>query len=412
MSHHFDLAVIGTPTAASIAAFLCTRRGLRVLVIPGPAAEPSPLLLPSLLLDQLLKRLGRQSGEAQMPRFQVITENCRIDINGPWPLIEELQRELPASHQAVLGFLNKLQAHGLKLERHLLQRPDQPLYGWRARLAGLGRSGARFGTLLQQRIQDPEAQSVLETLFSALSLSPVMDLGVAEAALLWSSLQHPCAISSAEFDRLLTQALNQSDAQLSAAVNHAGLRMSGQGPYTLDMPKGPSMSADVVIIGDPQLLASSPWTSQPSQIAALTTGQLSLQLPEPSISPMLAPRVALADATPLQVLLHRSAPNISLRATWVERDNLPVDWPQKALRRLLPFVDDEAIQSPVTTLTRTVQFNRLFPRPSSAAQSGKDCLLCHAALLYPRLGFFGELLCGFAAAHHLERRFGKKLKAN
>lgn len=412
MAHHFDLAVIGNHTAARIAALLSIRRGLRVLVIPGTSAESSPSLLPSLLLDELIKLLGRQSGETQMPRFQVITENCRLDINGPWPLSEELQRELPASHEALLRFFKQLQARGLKLERRLLQQPDRPLYGWRSRFAGLGRPGARFSTFLQQRIQNPEAQHVLDTLFSALALSPVTDLGVDEAALLWSSLQHPLAMSSAEFDRLLTQALNKSDAQLSAAMNHAGIRMSGQGPYTLEMSKGPSMSADVLIIGDPQLLASSPWAAKSFQHADLTTGQLSLQLPEQSVSPLLAPRIALADTTTLRVLLNRSAQTISLQAAWVEHYSLPMDWPQKALRRLLPFVTDEALQSPVTTLARSVHFNRFFPRPSSAAQMGKDCLLCNATLLYPRLGFFGELLCGFAAAHHLERRFGKKLKTN
>lgn len=412
MAHHFDLAVIGNPIAARIAAILSARHGLRVLVIPGTPTESSTLLLPSLFLDELLNQLGRAPGEAQRPRFQVITENCRLDINGSWPLNEELRRELPASHEAVLRLLNTLQVRGLKLERRLLQWPDRPLYGWRSRFAGLGRPWARFNTLLQQKIQDSEAQNVLETLFSALSLSPVTDLGVDEAALLWSSLQHPCAMSSFEFDQFLTQALKKSDVQLAAALNPAGVRISGPGPYTLDMPKGPSMSADVLIIGEPQLLASSPWASQSSQNTILSTRRLSLQLPEPSVSPLLAPRIALADATTLQVLLNRSTPNISLQATWVERDNLPRDWPQNALRRLLPFVIDEALQSPVTTQTQSVQSNRFFPRPSSAAQTGKDCLLCNAALLYPRLGFFGEFLCGFAAAHHLKRRFGKKLKAN
>jgi hypothetical protein len=398
VSHHYDLVIIGDLPAARIAGFLAARKGARVLVAPGSPPSLLPWLLPSLHLAELLKQLGGQPQSPQAPHIQVITDHCRLDINGSRPLHEELRRELPMSHQAIMNLLGDLHTRGQKLEQGLVQRLRLPLYGWRAYFSKLHPQGPGFISHIHEKISDPNALQVLNTLFGALSLAPAEELSLQEAALLWSNLQHPFRLSYAHFDQMLSRGLKKAGADLLSPMQVGAIKVSGQGPYALEFPKGPAVSATHLVVGDAELLADNPFPQQePSnQIAFIAT-----RLPAPRVSPLLASHIALAGPAPLRLAFEHSSDELRLQVTWSEPSQLSTEQVQARLHALMPFVPPEALDAPPTTRRQPGGNPPAFPQPACPAKASGGMWLCSGAALYPRLGFFGETLCGFAAADYL-----------
>src|SRR5262249_3316082 len=122
----YDVIVLGDDLAGLIAATLCARRGMRVLVTATDRTLPEryevgPYTLPRgalpfvgesspavrrVIAELNFIQLVRRRLTLLRPSFQVVLPDARIEV-GPDAdaLGRELQRELPEERQAIEGFL-------------------------------------------------------------------------------------------------------------------------------------------------------------------------------------------------------------------------------------------------------------------------------------------------------------------
>jgi hypothetical protein len=121
----YDLIVIGDDLAGLIAAALCARRGLRVLVVETPASPPDKYALGGLTLPRApLPFVGESSPAVRRvvaelnfiqtlkrrllplkPALQIVLPDARIEISSDGDALKrELLRELPAQQGALEAF--------------------------------------------------------------------------------------------------------------------------------------------------------------------------------------------------------------------------------------------------------------------------------------------------------------------
>jgi phytoene dehydrogenase-like protein len=138
MRESFDVIVLGDELAGLVAATLCARRGMRVLlaqVAPRPASytlggvrlPTEPLLLPGLgsagvrrVLEELhFHHLVKRKLRSATPAFQLVGPDCRIDIDADDAMLgRELGRELGEDHPA-LGQIERAGQLSAALDRVL-----------------------------------------------------------------------------------------------------------------------------------------------------------------------------------------------------------------------------------------------------------------------------------------------------
>jgi hypothetical protein len=148
-SSSYDVIVLGDDLAGLVAATLCARRGLRVLVTATAPPEPytmGPYTLPRTVLpfvgesSPALRRVVAELNFIQLvrrrltllrPSFQVVLPDARIQV-GPDAdaLGRELQRELPDERPALEGFLARAAEVSRVLEPILGQDVSFPPEGF------------------------------------------------------------------------------------------------------------------------------------------------------------------------------------------------------------------------------------------------------------------------------------------
>ncbi len=125
MTHFYDVIVLGDDLAGLIAAALCARRGLRVLVVEAPGQPADKYAIGAFALPRTpLPFVGEASpavrrvvGELNFiqtmkrrllpwkPPLQVVLPDARIEISGDADAMgRELSRELPGERAALEGF--------------------------------------------------------------------------------------------------------------------------------------------------------------------------------------------------------------------------------------------------------------------------------------------------------------------
>ena len=128
-SSFYDVIVLGDDLAGLIAATLCARRGLRVLIVdPGAAAPPERYEVQGLSLPRGAQSLAGEGSPAvrrviaelnfiqlvrrkltpHRPSFQVVLPDARLEISPDADLVaRELARELPGEKAAVEAALGR-----------------------------------------------------------------------------------------------------------------------------------------------------------------------------------------------------------------------------------------------------------------------------------------------------------------
>src|SRR5262249_2969453 len=125
VTHFYDLVVLGDDLAGLIAAALCARRGLRVLIVEAPGQPPDkytvgPLALPRAPLpfvgesSPAVRRVVAELNFIQTmkrrlapwkPPLQVVLPDARVEVSGDADAVSrELQRELPGERAALEAF--------------------------------------------------------------------------------------------------------------------------------------------------------------------------------------------------------------------------------------------------------------------------------------------------------------------
>ena len=115
---YYDVVLVGDELAGMIAAALCARRGLRVLVVDR-AARPAEPGAPSAFLVETSPAAKRVIAELNLlqavkrrlmtprPAFQLLSPDSRVDVSTDGELFaRELDRELPDARVAIEAALN------------------------------------------------------------------------------------------------------------------------------------------------------------------------------------------------------------------------------------------------------------------------------------------------------------------
>lgn len=256
-SARFDIAFVGDSLATRMAAALLAKHGRRVLLLATPF-HADPWQHPSLFVDNLLGALGCRDGltPTRQP-FQVLSSRARITIHPDWPLETELSREFGESAPKVAVLLDTLARDGNALEDLLWENGGLPTGGMRATLAWrwlcLRRklSLSHMAAPLTEHLRHlPEpANEWLRDLFQGLSLRPLPELVVADAALLWANALRPGHLQGEEILRLLNRRFDQFHGTDIALEGLDSLAAShGQWHGTLS--GGRRFQAEHLVLGD------------------------------------------------------------------------------------------------------------------------------------------------------------------
>ncbi len=157
-TNHYDAIVLGDDLAGLLAATLCARRGLRVLVTETEATHPSEYRLgPYTLPRRLLPFVGESSPAVRRvvaelhfiqllrrrltplrPSFQIVLPDARLEVASEGDgFTRALARELPGEREAVEGFLARAAEVSRVLEPVLGQDVSFPPDGfWEKREIG------------------------------------------------------------------------------------------------------------------------------------------------------------------------------------------------------------------------------------------------------------------------------------
>ncbi|MEZ4485289.1 MAG: hypothetical protein R2864_12125 [Syntrophotaleaceae bacterium] len=189
----YDLIVIGADLAGRTAATLAARQGYRVLSLETLVPENRQALPCCPALEKLLTSLEAvQLCRHPNAPFQLITEEIRLELCGALPLAQELEREFPDQHEAILALFNRLDDWGRRLGL-LLSRPA-PDSTWRAnralalyrRLWHQGLPARSLGQPIDRLVltlAGKDTQQAIRQLLSGLCLTTPDQLSVAEVAL-------------------------------------------------------------------------------------------------------------------------------------------------------------------------------------------------------------------------------------
>ncbi len=398
---------------------MLAKGGCRVLLFSRPNSPRQSWFSSSLHLERLLENLGGRSCFAAPDRFQVLTAESRLEIHGSLPFAEELRREHPAESQQLTALFSRLETLGQQLEETLWEGGGLPLWGlkgrFRFRLQCLANRLSWKGLTrpLKNLIEEyalTEAGATLRTLFEGLSLTPLEQLSVAEAALLWSSAIRADGVNLDEFEELLDRRFEQFHGRQELLSSIEAFNVEGAASPSVTLKKAGSCSADYFIFGHPEALTLLPDSlakgvaTAPGSRKAATTTDLQGMRPQ-----LLAPRAILEAPHPLRLQIDKNKGLVEYAGT-----NFQTGDGLKDLRRLLhtalPFGDyrlNEAKQAPLTLPpleTEKKIKSGSFPGMLSSVRCGNRLFLCHGGSILPTLATTGELMTGVTIAKHLLNR--------
>lgn len=412
--YHFDIIVLGESLAARLAATLLAKSGKKVLTFQDGQAVDDPWLFTSPILNRILDQLGGRDGLTTPSKFQVITEQSRLELHGRHGLDNELRREFPSCHNQPIALLRDLETFGQRLENQLWANGGLPLIGSRDQLRFGGKllfSKPGWFTLrrplagLLDQIGEPTARACLAALFSGLAMTPLGQLTVAEGALLWNAACQPQGISAVVLDDLLRRRYKQFHGAYKQLASVEQVDADGR----IHLKNAKSCSAETILIGQPEglsCLANPRTLGGPSAPRRWRTSIL-----RPGVSSLLAPRIILDGAEVLRANF-ASRPEGVTCAVEGQRPGARGAPPtaqavQKALQKILPFVSFEISEPDIPDSAPVApSAPAIFAFPGTARHPSLNhrTLLCIGAATLPHLGGVGEVLTGFSLASYLLRR--------
>jgi hypothetical protein len=190
-TNHYDVILLGDDPAGLIAATLCARRGLRVLIAETAATVPSEYKLGAFTLPRRLSpfvgetspavrrvigelnfiQLLRRRLQPLKPAFQVVLPDARVEVGADADVLgRELGRELPDERPSIEGFLTRATEVSRVLEPVLGQDVAFPPDGfWERR--EIGRNETRLPAPEEELLPGVGARArALVTLPAAFSL--------------------------------------------------------------------------------------------------------------------------------------------------------------------------------------------------------------------------------------------------
>jgi hypothetical protein len=420
-SHHYQVIILGDCLASRIAGVILAKRGCRILTLQGKRPTEHPWFQSSFHLEQLLESLGGRACFIPPTPFQVLTEDCRFEINGSSPLEEELRREFPARHKEMLTVLARLDSLGKDLEKVLWRCGGLPFFGAGSRLkfttrrlfSGLVGKGMMrpLSEVLLPFADDPSGVA-LNALFAGLAMTPPEALTVAEGALLWSNATSTRNISPSGLDDLLGHRYEQFHGEIGDLAQVQSLDFKGNNLHSATLHNGARCSADHFILGSPEALPLLPEKLR-NKVSGPPRGwaQFTAALDDTLVSSHLAPRVILAGSPPLRLTLTARENQIqcSIGVPW-QSDTTDETKVGEIVRRLslqlFPFArfDLQAVQPLPAGKTGAQKRGTRFLGASNGMRLRGNLLLCHGPGILPSLAATGEVLAGFSAAGQIYRR--------
>ncbi|ABA88539.1 hypothetical protein Pcar_1290 [Syntrophotalea carbinolica DSM 2380] len=414
-SQHFDVIILGSGLAARIAAFLAGRRGRRILLLSD---HSEPLLNPELAcgthLEKLLNLLGQQRQQLRSAGgLQLIDKHHRLDLSAP-DLADEWQRELTTPSDAPVKLLQNLDRWGTWLSRALATQTPSALFSLRSqiRLAASGWKSEAGRIPLSRplakylaRHVEGEAHTLLRTLFTGLSGLPAAQLTTTQAALLWHWSRLPKAMDSVLFSELLSRRTAQFHVTEIPLDRLDLLHGSGRKLEGILLKDGARIKASQFVIASQSATTFLPAGKKaPRAMQRATRPTWQTTTISENISPLLASRIVLSDATTFLVTRQEVAGGIRyLIEAGNENESHPYT-PERLtehLRTLLPFADFhiEEIHLPQRSrpfADRHVGLSGLPCRPA-----GRYPITAIPEWMCPGLGSNGEVVLGFALAEQL-----------
>lgn len=402
---HFDIVFLGDSLAARMGAALTAKHGRRVLLLTTPF-HIDPWQHASLFVDSLINALGsRDLVPAARRPFQVLSGRARIAVDPALPLADELAREFGGAAAAVGTLLDEFERTGTFLAEMLWRHGGLPAAGLRGALAWRWlclRHQLPLATLarpLAGRLQGlpGAAGEWLTDLFQGLSLQPLADLTVADAALLWADALRPGAMNGEELLRLLHKRFEQFHGTELRIDEVESLRYT-HGHWSATLPGGRHFQAEQLVLGDlGQALPGG--FPLPQHALFPPPGQFRVAPIDGQFSSLLANRVIVGGARPLRLSIvtadGRTAGEISCGSGTDEMEA------RRQLEPVLPFFRQPLEAEPASRRPPAAQSKlrpSLFRLP---LHLGNHLWCVDETRLAPQLGSGGAALLAWSLARHL-----------
>ena len=414
-----DLIVVGGGLSEHIAATLLARQGYRVLQLTSASfggAEPLPCcpVLEKLLTSLDGMHLTRQRSDC----FQLITDNVRLELRGPLPLAEELAREFPDHHAAVLALLARLDDWGRRLGLLLAStapdswwRPLRRLFLYRRLLRHkLPARRLRQPVIrLLASLPDEGLQQSLTQLLAGICLSAPKRLSVGEAALKWHTATRPEQIALQDLDDLLTERYVEASGSSVPLSGVKEIQYNGKRLQSFTLQDGRCLTARQYLLAPLPEGIKLPSTTASALSVAPEPPHWTVSGPALQRPPLLARKAILDGDPPLRLTWSMedcSTNHAIIKPACAAGQSIPsMESLQRRLASLLPFCDfqlDEANRPATPVAISGSQWpSCILPRPM-----GSNALLCHGPSLLPSAGESADLILGQAAAGVLQKRLG------
>ncbi len=412
---NFNVIILGDSLAARVAAISLAKKGERILMFTHLHSPANPWLILSDALEDFLGRLGGRSCLTPPLPLQVLTPDTRTEIHGPLPLADELKREFPSGYASLQSILTRLEDLGDRVEESIKAAGGLPIHGLRSRLRFLRVGFARkistrslnrpFQQLLDE-CADPASREFLQTLMEGLSLTPLKELTVGEAALLWRSTVQQRSISTTAFEAFLKQRYEQFHGETENFETIKSLELQRSGLESVSLKDGHRCTADFYLLATPEALTLLPQQMQPHATGAPRTFVADLN--EKKVSSLLAPRLILAGNPSLRATLTAAGDGrLCCRTQGLHGDTLTTEVVQERLRSLFPFspleVEMQPAGPPRIRQHKDDSAGNVFPGWKAKVALRKNLLNICAPVVLPSLGSSGEVMLGLSCANQIIR---------
>lgn len=420
-AEQYDLIAFGAGLAGQTAATLMARQGYRVLLLETPMADDTQPLPCCPALEKLLASLeAKQLPRHENDSFQLISDEIRLELRGALALEQELEREFPGHHAAILALLTRLDDWGRRL--NLLLSGAAPDSFWRPiRTLAFYRRQLRQG-LPALRLRQPierllatlderGPQQAVSQLLTGLCLTTPRRLSIAQAALGWHIAMRPQCIEVRQVARLLSDRFVAAGGHSLPLQQLAELKWQGKRLQSIRLQDGRHLQARQYLIGP----RGESFERPPATAAALSSRQgepqrwivsgINSQRP-----PILAPQVVLSGEPPLRLSwgTQKSAAactRIEI-ACPAEPHIASLEPLQRRLAALLPFTEFKLSTGQHQPLPAGDLKSKLWPGKAQPQPVAPNVLFCDGFDLLPSASDNVHLMLGQAAAGVLHKRLG------
>ena len=407
----FDIAVIGNTLSARMSATLLAKNGLSVIRFGSTEPDRTGWLFSSLFLEKLLGALGGRSCFTNPTPIQVISVHSRVSIHQETSIETELTREFDNDGPALIEFLNSLLETGSNLNALLWDNNGLPWPGLKSQ--GLFRYHCLRRKLSTRELNGPLTEQLngfplacrefLINLFQGLSLLPIGNLTLVDAALLWTQANRPENLAEEEFNKLLEKRFEQFHGRSEPLEQLERVELQDNEFVSGRIKERGEFQAKALLIGDLYAVSQFPSIQTVSPVPATSTTRLMTSDLSNQLSPLLAERVIVGNQQPLRVAFQEEDGQTVGAIDAGGSQQAPEI--TTAMEPVLPFATyslnaAESSILPDSTRAQPSSTGSLFTRP---IQLGRNLFCVDSSLLYPGMPAAGGALIAWS----LLNRFGR-----